>query len=335
MTAAHRIVLSKIGVLFALLLGGFVARRRGVIGDASAQQLSRLVVDWALPALAFTQLARTVDAAALRDEWVLPLAALAIFVVAELMGLATMPLFARPGLRRSYVFVAATPNWVFLPLLISEALYGAAGTRTVFLYNAGSLVALWTLGVGTLRARRPDWGLLRELLTNPGLVATALGLVVALVAPSVRRLLVTPIGQLEGVLPLLSATALSALSLFGSVAVPLSIFITGVLLGALELATLRPDRAVVGVLLTRLLLAPALTAGAYLLAVRAGLALTSASVLIGLLIASMPVAISCGLFAERFEGDVPLAARAVFYSTLTALVTVPLGFPLLAGLVGR
>jgi predicted permease len=333
-TAAHRIVLSKIGVLFALLGGGFVARRRGAVTDQTARQLSRLVVDWALPALAFTQLLRTVDAAALREGWVLPLASLVIFAVAELSGLLTMPLFSRPGLSRTYVFVAATPNWVFLPLLIAEALFGSVGVRTVFLYNAGALLALWTLGVATLRARRPDWALLRELVANPGLIATALGVLVALTAPAVRALLITPLSRLEGGVSLLVATGLSALSLFGSVTVPLSIFVTGALLGALELSALRPDRALLGVLVTRLVIAPGLTAGVFYLASSAGLAFTPSSALIGLLITSMPVAISCGLFAERFDGDVPLAARSVFYSTLAAVVTVPLSFPLFEALAG-
>ena len=49
----------------------------------------------------------------------------------------------------------------------------------------------------------------------------------------------------------------------------------------------------------------------------------------------MPVAISGGLFAERFDGDVPLAARAVFYSTLGALVSVPAAFPLFEKLLAR
>lgn len=78
-----------------------------------------------------------------------------------------------------------------------------------------------------------------------------------------------------------------------------------------------------------------MTAALYLAISRVGPTLSPEAALIGLLIASMPVAVSCGLFAERFEGDVPLAARAVFYSTLAALVTVPLGFPLLEALTRR
>ena len=40
----------------------------------------------------------------------------------------------------------------------------------------------------------------------------------------------------------------------------------------------------------------------------------------------MPVAISCSVMAERYGGDVPLAAQGIFYSTLFSLLTVPAMF---------
>ncbi len=41
------------------------------------------------------------------------------------------------------------------------------------------------------------------------------------------------------------------------------------------------------------------------------------------LIATMPVAISCSVMADRFHGDVTLAAEGIFYSTFFSLLTVP------------
>ena len=41
------------------------------------------------------------------------------------------------------------------------------------------------------------------------------------------------------------------------------------------------------------------------------------------LIATMPVAVSCSVMAERFHGDVTLAAGGIFYSTFFSLLTVP------------
>lgn len=328
LAAAHRIVAAKIGVLFVLLTGGFIARRRGIVGEAGAKELSRIVVDLALPALVLVQLLRTMDLPTLRASWGVPLFAIAILLLGEGVGLVTMKLFAAPPQRRTFVFLVATPNWVFLPLLIAEALYGPAGVRTVFLYNAGALLALWTLGVATLQARRPEWALLAELARNPGLLATLLGIALALLFPALGPLSSAKLAGLGGA-ALVGATLLSALALFGSVTVPLSLFVTGALLGARPLRELRPDRAVIGVLLGRLLATPALVAALFALTRTLGFSPAPREALLGLMIAAMPCAASCAPFTARFDGETDLATRAVFTSTLVALLSVPLAFPLL------
>jgi predicted permease len=38
----------------------------------------------------------------------------------------------------------------------------------------------------------------------------------------------------------------------------------------------------------------------------------------------MPVAVTCGIIAERYDGDTALASRAIFTSTLLSLLTLPL-----------
>jgi len=49
---------------------------------------------------------------------------------------------------------------------------------------------------------------------------------------------------------------------------------------------------------------------------------------VGCLIAAMPVAVSCGMFIERFGGDADLGARAITLSTLLSIATVPALFGL-------
>ena len=41
------------------------------------------------------------------------------------------------------------------------------------------------------------------------------------------------------------------------------------------------------------------------------------------LIATMPVAILCSVFTERYQGDASLAAEGIFYNTFISLLTVP------------
>src|ERR1035441_7170536 len=131
------VVFLKIAAMFLVIVGGWLARRRGFLAADFTATLSWLVVDVAFPALVFTQMLRTVDAAALREGWFSPLLCGLLLLLAYLAGLVAAPLFSRKEQRNTFIFLVAIPNWVFLPLPIAEALYGRAGVRTVAPHTTG------------------------------------------------------------------------------------------------------------------------------------------------------------------------------------------------------
>ena len=144
----------------------------------------------------------------------------------------------------------------------------------------------------------------RHLFENPGLIATLAGILIACLWPRAS--------QIAGTAPT------QALAMIGSMTVPLSLVVTGAQLGDVKLDG-RFERSLVGVLLTRLIVAPLLIGGMIILV--PGLAADVKMVLT--IIACMPVGASCALFLERFGGDHRLAAKAITLSTLLSLITLP------------
>jgi predicted permease len=318
-----RVVLIKIAAMFLVIVAGWLARRRGFLAAEFTAILSRLVVDVAFPALVFTQMLRTMDGAALREGWFCPVLCGLLIVVAYGVGLALAPLFGGTAQRNTFLFLVAVPNWVFLPLPVAEALYGAAGVRTVLLFNAGAQLVLWSFGVwilhGTIRHAA------RNLVTNAGLWATALGIAFALLFPRARNLeTIDPGTASPG--GLVAGAIVQALAMVGSLTIPLSLLAIGAQLGELTVAVHRFSRALWGVLLARLLVAPLVTLALGWALIGAGVRLPEVTRSVGYLVATMPVAISCSVMAERYGGDVPLAAQGIFYSTLFSLLTVPAMF---------
>jgi len=316
-------VLLKIAAMFLVICVGWVARRRGYLAAEFTGILSRLVVDVAFPALVFTQMLRTVDAPALREGWFCLLMGGVIILVAYLVGLPLVPVFAGKEQRNTFVFLVSISNWIFLPLPIAEALYGDAGVRVVLLSNVGAQLALWTFGVWILHGEVR--GALRNLLTNYGLWATAAGIVLAIVFPWARGLeLIKPheasAAQLAG------GAVVQALAMVGSLTVPMSLLAIGAQLSGLEVPVHKLSRAMWGVLLGRLVIAPAVTILIVVALAKCGVTVPVVPRLVGYLIAAMPVAISCSVMAERFNGDAGLAAQGIFYSTFFSLLTVPVVF---------
>ena len=324
---ASRIVLVKIAGMFVVIMAGWLARRRGYVKDEVTATLSRVVVDVAFPALVFTQMIRTVDAAVLRESWVLPLIPFLIVAVAYLVGLAVAPLFGGREQRRTVLFLDVSPNWVFLPLPIAETLYGAAGVRVVLLCNVGAQLALWSIGVWILHGKISQ--ALRNLTRNIGLWATAGGVVAALAFPALRDLAnVRSAGLSAG--GVAGAAMMDALAMVGSLTIPLSLLAIGAQLGALRVSVHRLPAALWGVLVARLVAAPLATVAIGTALARAGIGLPEVPRLVVYLIAAMPVAIVCSVIAERYGGDTGLAAQAVFYSTFFSLITVPALFLLVS-----
>jgi malate permease and related proteins len=320
--ADWQIVLVKITAMFLVIVVGWLVRRRGYLPAETTSILSRFVVDIAFPALVFTQMLRTVTTEALREGWFAPLLMGVLILVAWLAGLLVAPWFCRVEQKKTFVFLAAIPNWIFLPLPIVEAMYGDAGVRTLLLDNVGAQLMLWSFGVWILRGGVTPREAARNIVTNPGLIATAVGIVVALLIPSSHNWEMatsfsgSPVHLIAGAL-------VQALAMVGSMTIPVSLLAIGAQLGDLELHMHRPSRPLWGVLFARLVVGPLLTMAVGWTLLKTGVLVPEVPRLIGYLIATMPVAISCSMFTERFGGDVSLSAQGIFYSTLFSLLTVP------------
>lgn len=315
-------VLLKIVTMFLVMALGWIAFRYRYMTKEAIRVLSRLLVDMAFPALVFTQLIRTVDRQSVSTGWLIICFGVGIIIIAELVGLLVLPFFCRKEKMPTAVFLVAIPNWVYLPLPIVAGLFGDAGVRDLLLLNAGCLLALWTVGVWKLRGSAPDLESLKKLLTNPGLIATAGGILVAVFFPWAGNLDMSPADQPSVGIHIGSAV-IQALTMLGSLTIPLSLLITGAQLGSLDMADHRPTRDFIGVVFSRLIVAPVITVIIVLLAGWFGLVLPERIRLIGYLVACMPVAITCSIMTDRFRGDTQLAARTTFYTTLLSIVTVP------------
>lgn len=317
------IVFGKILEIVIIIAAGWMAQRAAFIGENAAAGLSRLVVDLAFPCLVFTQLLRTVDADALVHDWYLPLLGIAIILFSALLGMATAHLFAKEGSRSTYVFLAATPNWVFLPLPIAEALFQDRGVTIILLINVGAQLSLWTVCVAILRGRIPDLRAWQRLLASPGLIAAIGGLLIACLIPSARSLLLEePSGR--SIFTFLLAPVLKAAAGFGAITIPVALLLIGVAMGGLKAGAKKYTSELTGLALTRLLLPLPVALFFFYLAGLVGWHTSAVVRTLVCLVSCMPVAISSSVMAERYNGDAQLSARSIFLTSILSIITLPL-----------
>lgn len=307
-------MLAKLAAMFLVMGVGWWLRRTEWLPANAAAIMSRLTVSIGFPCLTLDQMLRTLNREALQQSIPLLALGLAALVASAMVGW-WMARKIEGGLerRRTAAFLIAIPNWIFLPLPLAQALAGDVGTRTVLLLNVPAQFMLWTAGLGLLRGSWHGGNGFSHLAKNTGLIATLAGILLALIFPAsaLWHTRSSPGGAL-----------LQAAGLLGGMTIPLSLIVTGAQLAETRLAHAAPG-ALAQVVAGRLVIAPLVC----LLIIEYGgrmLGIDPQVRLVSCIVAAMPVAVSCGMFTERYGGDRDLGAQSILVSTLASLLSVPL-----------
>lgn len=314
------IVFAKILAMFVVLLTGFLLRRGRALNEEITATLSRLLTDLIFPALVVSQLVDLVDLRTLAES-------LSVFVLGAgilFFGGIVAFVFARLTLpaeeRRTGAFLMAMPNWIFMPLPIVTALYGSPGVRALLLINVAMQFLLWTGGVWMLQRGVGHAHPLAQLRSNRGLQATALALVLGIVLPMASSFPNTIAAQTA---VRLGRAVVEGVGMLGSLTVPLILLVIGSQLAGLTARETTRPRLLGTVVAGRLLVLPAVSAAALTFVRTMGWGGGDVVCSVALIIVTMPIAVTCGAFLERFGGDVPLGARAIFLSTVLSIFSVP------------
>ncbi len=291
--------------VFLVLGAGYALRRLGVFTEEGDRSLLGVLVKLFVPCLALDVIVGN-EALLRPSNWLFPpLAGFAIAVMGYGVCLGAGKLFFRgQETARTFASVAGLQNYSYIPLPLCQALFDREVVGVLFAFNLGVEVAMWTLGValfpgGRIRGR---W---RSILLNPP--------VLAVVAAQILNVL--------GASALFPQALDVALHMLGLCAVPVGLVVTGaVLADHMNPGILRSGWAGMALgLVLRLGFLPLLI---LLAAVWLPVDLALKKVLV--VQSAMPAAVFPVVLAKMHGGDMPVALRVVFATSIPALVTIPL-----------
>jgi len=282
---------------------GFVARRRGILGKREANLLNAVVMKFSLPALIFTSLIET------ELDWefvrLIPLA----FTMVLIMGLISFLCARLLGLESramgSFINAGMFLNSGFIGFPIIYQAFGDPGLVRMILFDlVGQNVPMFTLGLWVAARFGEDGSTgrksaraLYQVFTSPALIALVLGVL--------GRGLPYP------------KVLVGALDWFGSISIPLIVFSLGVTFDFdLRRLPLAPILTMVGI---QLFLYPLLAAGLGSLFNLSGLTYK-----VGIIAAATPAAMGTLPIASEHGLDEDLAAALIIITTLACVVTIPL-----------
>ncbi len=284
-------------ILFILIAIGFVSNKTKILSEKSSKDITNLVMYVVTPCVIINSFRREFDPTLLRGLIITVIASVLSFAINIL--LAHLVIHDKDSKReRTLRCGVVFSNCGYMSLPLQEALLGSEGVFFGAIYIAIFQITLWTYGVmlmsGNFKNVSP-----KKILINPGVIGTAIGMVIFLCSLNIPFVIGEPIKYMA------------------SLNTPLPMIIIGYHLANASFK-LRGINTYLSIFL-RLIVSPLIMLGGLYLCGVTGTILVACTIA-----ASAPFAAIVTMFSDKFGCDTPLSATSVSLTTLISIITMPI-----------
>ena len=296
--------------IIAIIVLGYILQVKGWFGDAFGPNLSRLIMNVALPASIFVSVMKYLTL----DKLISLSGGLLYTFVAFILGyivayIAVMLFKVRPGRRGTMINTFVNANTIFIGLPLNVALFGDQALPYFLIYYITNTISTWTLGVYLMtsdsksgqskKTSKFDW---KKLLPAP-LVGFLVALLVLILRISIPDF------------------ATNTLTYVGNIVTPLSLIYIGIVLAKAGLNTIAFDKDTIVTLVGRFILAPLI-----MLLVLKFFAPNMETVEFKtfMIQSATPALAVLPILANQGKGDVEFSTNVVTLSTVLFIVVIPI-----------
>lgn len=296
--------LTKMLILLFAIAMGYLANRRGFLNEEINRKLTDLVLDITMPLMIVGSVVsgdtlpeRSVILSTLKVAVIFySLCIVVALVTAKVLG-------GTPGQRGVSRFALVFANMIFIGYPMVVAVFGQEALLYAVILALPYDILAYTVGVLMLGGKAGvDW----KKLCSPCVIAAVLALILALCRVQ------------------LPAVAGELMNFVGNITGPLSLLVVGSVLAGLPIGRVFTDFRLWALTAVRLLVLPAL-----LWLILRNMDLSPLVLGVAVLEIAMPAGVGGVMLSMKYNGDTKYMAQLVFFSTLLAMVTVPLVVSLL------
>ena len=297
-------VLSAVLPVFLITFLGYQFRRINWITREADDSLMRVAMNVLLPCLAFSKISGNEAIRQPENVWVPPLVGFSSIALGMLVGWIARH-FATGEIgpkARTYAITIGVFNFGFVPIPLSEALFGPNAVAVLFVFNVGTLLAMWSLGVMLLHGELSSaW----SKVLNPPFLSVVFALII----------------NATGLYLYIPEVVIKSINMLGMCAIPMSILLMGAMMkDYLAQCEFRSAFRVCWTsIILRLGLLPAL-----MIIVANWLPFSIELKQVVIIQASMPAAMFPILISRMYGGSPVIATQIAIATTLFSLITIPL-----------
>lgn len=292
------VTLQQVGILFILIIIGFICGKTGVVTAEGKKVLSNLLVTIIMPAMILNSYLSEFDPQVLNNL----LLAFGLSTVAILLAMAVSFLLTfklKSSNRKVLWFAFSFSNAAYMGFPLVKGLFGDEGLLYASAFATMFNVIVWSVGYAVMSGEMKAKQVAKSVGKNPVTYAVILGLIIYLGRIPVPEVIKQPI------------------SLVGSMTTPLSMIIIGAMIAGSNVKSILGNKEVWLSVAVRLVLIPSLTFGLFYLLGIGGMV---ASVV--LIQAACPTAATTSVLAIQFNHDESVGAGTVVLSTICSIVTL-------------
>lgn len=288
--------------LFLIMVIGFIMYKKNIIDDEANVRFTRLVLNVTVPAQIITAFVSNQGIVG-RGEVVQVFGiSLLMYVVYGLMGILFLYGVRVPREQRgTYQFMVMFGNVGFMGFPVVETIFGKEALIYAVIFNVIFNLLVYSIGIlmiSNLVGGKFDW----KKLMNMPLLSSLLSILLFFVGIPLPK------------------TVMDSLNFLGNVTTPVAMLLLGAVIAKMPLRSLFDEWRIYLFTVVKLLFLPAVTWGLFTI-----LPVPSALVRNALLVLSaMPVATNTTMLAIEYKGDIDLASKGIFFTTILSMVTIPL-----------
>ena len=297
-------VLSAVLPVFLITFLGCQFRRINWITREADDSLMRVAMNVLLPCLAFSKISGNEAIRQPENVWVPPLVGFSSIALGMLVGwIARQFATGEIGPKaRTYAITIGVFNFGFVPIPLSEALFGPNAVAVLFVFNVGTLLAMWSLGVMLLHGELSSaW----SKVLNPPFLSVVFALII----------------NATGLYLYIPEVVIKSINMLGMCAIPMSILLMGAMMK--DYLAQCEFRSAFRVCWTSIILRLGLLPASMII-VANWLPLSIELKQVVLVQASMPAAMFPILISRMYGGSPVIATQIAIATTLFSLITIPL-----------
>jgi len=318
-------VLQAVLPVFSVAAIGFLIRRRNLISDETERNLLEVLINVFIPCLIFQSVLGNEALLNIRNVVLAPLCGFVTIALGLAVGRACAGAAGVRSLRsrRAFATCMGIFNWGYVPLPLAASLFGQKTVGVLFVFITGAEMAVWTIGLMTLRGGSIKDGVRKAINAPFFTIVATLSLNFLLGAENAGSLASNETGNL--------AFVMKTAGMLGRCAIPIGL----ILVGASLADKLSDFRSAISPRIMGSAVVLRLGLMGFLFVQLARHVPGSPELKQVLLIQSaMPSAMFPIILAKRYDGDVICALQVVIATTLVSLVTIPVWIPFWMDRVG-